>query len=41
MSEDKFDFENLKVYQKSLEYVDFVYKITKAFPKEEMFSLTD
>ncbi len=41
MSEDKFDFESLKVYQKALEYIDFVYKITKAFPKEEMFSLTD
>ncbi len=41
MSDHKFDFENLKVYQKSIEYVDFVYKVTKAFPKEEMFSLTD
>ncbi len=37
MNEDKFDFENLKVYQKALEYVDFVYKITKGFPKEELF----
>lgn len=41
MSEDRFDFENLKVYQKSLEYVDFVYEITKDFPKEEIFSLTN
>ncbi len=41
MSEDKFDFENLKVYQRTLEYVDFVYKVTKKFPKEELFSLTD
>ncbi len=41
MNEDTFDFENLKVYQKALEYVDFVYKITKDFPKEELFSLTD
>ncbi len=41
MSEDRFDFENLKVYQKSLEYVDFVYEITKNFPKEEIFSLTN
>jgi four helix bundle protein len=41
MSNDKFDFENLKVYQKALEYVDFVYKITKGFPKTEIFSLTD
>jgi four helix bundle protein len=41
MSEDKFDFENLKVYQRALEYVYFVYKVTKTFPKEELFSLTD
>jgi four helix bundle protein len=41
MNEEQFDFENLKVYQKALDYVDFVYKITKTFPKEEMFSLSD
>src|SRR4030042_3239989 len=41
MSNEKFDFENLKVYQKALEYVDFVYKITKYFPKTEVFSLID
>ena len=32
MDEQKFDFENLRVYQKALEYVDFVYEITKDFP---------
>jgi four helix bundle protein len=41
MNNEKFDFENLKVYQKALEYVDFVYKITKGFPKTEIFSLID
>ncbi len=41
MNEDKFDFEKLNVYQRALDYVDFVYRITKKFPKEEMFSLTD
>ena len=41
MSEERFDFENLKVYQKGLEYVDFVYENTEAFPKTEVFSLTD
>ena len=35
--EEKFDFENLRVYQKALEYVDFVYEITKDFPKTEVF----
>jgi four helix bundle protein len=39
--EEKFDFENLRVYQKALEYVDFVYEVTKDFPKTEVFSLTD
>lgn len=41
MNNDKFDFENLKVYQKALEYVDFVYRVTKQFPKAEIFSLID
>ena len=41
MEEERFDFENLKVYERALEYVDFVYEITKDFPKAEMFSLTD
>jgi four helix bundle protein len=41
MNNEKFDFENLKVYQKALEYVDFVYKVTKHFPKTENFSLID
>ena len=41
MGEERFDFENLKVYQKALGYVDFVYEITKDFPKTELFSLTD
>lgn len=25
MDEERFDFENLKVYQRALDYVDFVY----------------
>ena len=41
MDEERFDFENLKVYQKALEYVDFVYEMTRNFPKAEIFSLTD
>ena len=41
MEEEGFDFENLKVYQRALEYVDFVYEITKDFPKTEAFSLID
>ncbi len=41
MSEPAFDFEKLKVYQRALDYSDFVYAVTKKFPKEELFSLTD
>jgi four helix bundle protein len=41
MNNEKFDFENLKVYQNALEYVDFVYKVTRDFPKPEVFSLID
>ena len=41
MNEERFDFENLKVYQRALEYIDFVYEISKNFPKTELFSLTD
>jgi four helix bundle protein len=41
MDEERFDFENLKVYQRALDYVDFVYEITKDFPKAEVFSLAD
>jgi four helix bundle protein len=41
MSEERLNFEDLKVYQKALEYVDFAYKITRDFPKTEAFSLTD
>jgi len=39
MGEERFDFENLKVYQKALDYVDFVYENTKHFPKTEIFDL--
>ncbi len=41
MGEERFDFEKLTVYQRALEYIDFVYKTTKHLPKDEMYSLTD
>ncbi|HTL80303.1 MAG TPA: four helix bundle protein [Bacteroidia bacterium] len=37
---EKFRFEDLKVYQKSLDYVDFVYALSEKFPKHEIYSLT-
>ena len=38
--EDKFHFENLSVYQKSLDYLDLIYSLTGRFPKHEQFGLT-
>jgi four helix bundle protein len=35
-----FNFEDLKVYQKALDFVDIVYDLTKTFPKQEQYNLT-
>ena len=35
-----FKFEDLKVYQKALDFVDVVYDTTKTFPKQEQYNLT-
>jgi len=40
MEKSNFKFEELTVYQKSLDFVDDVYSITKKFPKNEMYGLT-
>lgn len=40
MKDIKFKFEDLKLYQKALDFVDSVYKITEGFPNNENFSLT-
>ncbi len=37
----QFNFEKLITYQKSLDYIDFVYSTTENFPKQEIYSLTD
>ena len=36
---DKANFEKLRVYQQTLNLVDMIYKITKEFPKEEVYGL--
>lgn len=36
-----FNFENLRVYQDGIIFVDSVYVITNDFPKEELFGLTN
>ena len=38
---ETFDFEKLRVYQQALEFIDRVYEITRGFPPEERFGLTD
>lgn len=35
-----FSFERLAVWQKAIEYADFIYKTTKDFPADERFGLT-
>lgn len=40
MEKNKFSFEDLKVYQKSLEFINFTYDITSRFPKEETYRLS-
>jgi len=39
--QEKFIFEDLKVYQSSLEFVSLVYSLIKTFPKVEEFALKD
>ena len=36
----KFKFEDLQVYQKSLDFVDLAYEVSKKFPKSELYNLT-
>jgi len=40
MLEKKFKFEDLKVYNKALEFVDLVYQISETFSKTEKYALS-
>lgn len=40
MKQIKFNFEDLKVYQKALDFIDDTYKMTKDFPKSENYALS-
>ena len=35
-----FNFEDLDVYSKAIDFVSGIYSLTKTFPKDEMFGLT-
>jgi four helix bundle protein len=39
-SMEKFNFEKLRVYQDALDFSKQVYKISRKFPKDELFGLT-
>jgi four helix bundle protein len=36
-----FNFEKLEVWKKSIDFADFIYSITRAFPDDERFGLTN
>jgi four helix bundle protein len=36
-----FNFENLEVWQKAIDFADLVYSLTRNFPAEERFGLTN
>ncbi len=36
-----FNFEKLEVWRKAIEFADFVYSVTRAFPDDERFGLTN
>jgi four helix bundle protein len=36
-----FNFEKLKVWQKAITFAGQVYRVTRAFPREEQFGLTN
>ena len=36
-----FNFEKLEVWQEAIDFADFVYSVTRAFPDDERFGLTN
>lgn len=36
-----FNFEKLEVWQKSIDFADLIYSVTRSFPQEERFGLTN
>jgi four helix bundle protein len=37
----KFNFEKLEVYRDAIEFANQIYEMTKAFPKSEVFGITN
>lgn len=40
MENIKFKFEDLKVYQKAIDFIDITYVVCRKFPKEETYKLS-
>lgn len=40
MKKKEFEFQNTEMYQQMIDYVSNVYKITKKFPRSEIYGLT-
>ena len=40
MEDVHFSFEDLKIYQKALDFIDYAYSLTVKFPKSELYGLT-
>jgi four helix bundle protein len=36
-----FNFEKLEVYRRAIDFIKEIYRITKKFPKEELFGITN
>ena len=36
-----FNFEKLEIWKKAIEFADFVYSVTRAFPDDDRFGLTN
>jgi len=37
----QFNFEKLEVYRNAIDFADQIYKVTRLFPKEEIFGITN
>jgi len=41
VDDEEFSFERLEVWQKAFDFSDRLYTLTRSFPREEMFGLTN
>ena len=41
MKEEEFEFQKTEIYQQIMNYIQKIYNITRRFPKEELYGLTN